>query len=305
MIILSAKMIVGVTALLLAVITFIFEMRGRPLSLCARMGAAFLIVSTGGGYIVLDYLEEVRVRTSEMEFRNVMTEISKDILRSSHPYHPKEVRFDYCFDMNVFMSMAQRIWDADSPYKAFSAATSEREKAFQETFGSSITLIYTKNEAFRDRRNRDLKHDVANLLLEPHQATGVGNYTYSMMNAIKSETDNVEFCQQVIFSIPEIGFNAFDSFNAVKARSYYDLSGTNFFIYIKASTRAQQNGVTSPRIKNLSIAFGNGARKSYLRKGDDVKSVQFENGVAYRQASGIPEIEIDYPSILRRFEGLN
>ena len=294
----------GLLALISAAIIFYLER--KPKSLISFEGAALIFfVASSGGYIYSDYRDEADKQASELEFRNVMTEISKDILKSSHPYHPKEVRFDYCFDMNVFMSMAQRIWKTDTPYKAFSAVSYEREKAFREMFGSSITLIFTKDSTFRDGPYRDLDHDKANLLLEPHQATAVGNYTHPMMNAIEAGSDNADYCQEVIFSIPEIGFNAFDAYNAVHSRSYYDLSGTNFFIYLKASTSAQQNGVASPRIKNLSIAFGNGVRKFYLRKGDDVKSVRYENGIAYRQASGISAIETDYPSISGRFESLN
>ncbi|UTW51909.1 hypothetical protein KFF05_00450 [bacterium SCSIO 12827] len=295
--ILFLKVLVGVFAFVSAIITFIAQGKDanwhlwRVSRTILRVTGFTCFVLSSVGYIYFDYRDETLRQAADAEFRAAMIDVSRDIMRSAHPYHPKEVRFDYCFDSKDLMAIAKKKWGDVSLAEAQSSIRNLGEKAFREIFGSSVTIFFTKQKTFREGFYRDLKSDIAVIHLEPHQVSKVIHFPRI------EETSEKAFCQHVIFSVPEVGFNAFDSYNAVQAHSYYDLTGSHFFLYLKASKLAQILGLSSPFAKNLSVAFGNGVRKFYLQKDKRVESKTIKAGRAYRQESDIPAIEEDYPSL--------
>lgn len=293
------KVLTGALALISAIIIFLIER--NPKSFISKEGLAlFLFVISSVGYIYFDFRDEYDKKEENLQFRKVMTAISKDILRSAHPYHPKRLTFDYCLERDVFMSVAKTAWKEDNIVKAQNTAANGT-RAYAEDFGSGISIVFTHDPEFREGNYRKKDSDVANLLLTSHQVSQVMQTGY-----VRQTPDGKrEVCQAVVFNIPEAGFNAFDSLNAVSALSYYDLAGTYVFLYVYPSKHAFKNGVTAPVIKNPFLVFGNGARKAYLKFNDDVRSKQLTNGVAYRQSADIPKIEEDFPSITGRFDRNN
>jgi len=227
-----------------------------------------------------------------------MTEISKDILKSSHSYSPKKVRFKYCISTDILLKVTRKKWKNLPLPSLLQKIKQEGEKVYQNITGAEVTLYFTNDPKFRTKFYRDLKVDKAILHIEPQLATSVTHYPFS-----NSEEQPTSFCQDISFDVPESGFNAFDSYNAVDAQSYYDLADTKLYIYLKAPKYKRYLGLKKPTIENLSVTFGNGVTQYYLQENDQIETRPFTDGsgIAYRQKSKIPSIEKDFPSLISRF----
>ncbi|NVJ92359.1 MAG: hypothetical protein HWE34_11915 [Methylocystaceae bacterium] len=296
--ILILKLVAGFFAFIAACITFLLQKNESPKSQSTinhwkKVSFIFLALSSIS-YLVLDYLEVEEKRQSELDFRNSMTKISKEILKSNHPYSPKQVRFDYCLNEESLKNIGKRKWGTDSVIEVLSKIEQLREDGFKHLFGAEVTLIFTPEDNFRpSSHTRYIDKDIATLSFQPHQVSEVWNTARSTTKA------PIPYCQNWVIEVPEAGFNMFDNFNAIDAQSYYDLANTNLYIYVTATKWALHNGFTSPAIKNLSITFGNGITKFYLKKEDTPERIhtQDKSGVAYKQKSGIPPIEKDFPAL--------
>ncbi|NVK17240.1 MAG: hypothetical protein HWE30_00945 [Methylocystaceae bacterium] len=304
------KVFAGVTALISACITYFIQQTDQEWLLFqkdrkfwSKIGFGLLFLSSIS-FIGLDYLEEKEKQATDIKFRTVMTEISKDILKSSHPYAPKEIYIEYCFEESIISSIGIQKWGENNLHKVKKLIAREGNKGFEEIFGSTISIHFSKSKKFRTSFHRNTEDDIANLLIEPKQIRAVTHFGYPVTIKNTDSKETPAFCQAVLFDIPETGYNVFDTFNAISARSYYDLAGTYVFIYLKTTKDAQSFKVKSPQLKKFYILFGNGVKKFYLDKNDKFERRVFgdETGMAYRQNADIPRIEMDYKSLSTRFD---